>query len=153
MIRDMMPNACSFIPFTASQRGLSGIRKAITKKSPAGMFSAQNIIRQPVCPFQDSRMSATVAPAATGSARSQFTSCAARMPSTIVSWLSDTKRPRSRAGETSAIYIGERLEVMPMANPPRIRYRMNIVNVFAAPVPTAETKNRAADMTSIFLRP
>ena len=91
------------------------------KNRPAGTFSAQNIQRHPICPFQDARIASAVIPGATGSASSQLVSCAARIPSTMVSWFIETKRPRSSAGEISAIYIGERFEAMPMANPPSMR--------------------------------
>ena len=40
---------------------------------------------------------------------------------TMVSWLIDTSRPRTAAGATSAMYIGERFDARPMATPPSIR--------------------------------
>ncbi len=69
-------------------------------------------------------MSAAVAPAGTGLAMSQLTSWAARMPMTMVSWLTETNLPRIEAGEISAMYMGERFEARPMATPPRRRFPM-----------------------------
>ena len=53
----------------------------------------------------------------------------------MVSWLSDTSLPLTEAGATSAIYIGDSPEAMPIAMPPKKRITRNGVNVSNAPVP------------------
>ena len=132
-----------------SQRGLSGTRNIRKKKSRAGTVSAPNIQRQPVCPFQEARISAAVAPAATGRAMSQLATWAARMPMTMVSWLTETSLPRISAGAISAMYMGERLEARPMPTPPTMRKTTKTVKSGARAVQTAETvKNAPARMRS-----
>ena len=148
-----MPKAFSLYPDEASQRGLSGRTKLKTKKRAAGTTMAQNIHRHPICPFHERRIISAVAWSATGSAICQLTICALRIPSTTVNWLMDTKRPRKWAGAISAIYIGERLEAMPMANPPMRRNTLNSPNVSAAPVPTAVQMNSPAASINMGLRP
>ena len=70
---------------------------------------------------------------------------------TMVSWFSDTRRPRMRAGAISAMYIGDRLEASPMAVPPSIRQATKTVNVGARPLPIEVTmKTRAATVRSFF---
>ena len=146
-------NAFSLYPDEANQRGLSGNTKLKKKNSAAGTVMAQNIHRHPVCPFHDRRIISAVAWSATGSAICQLTICALRIPSTTVNWLMDTKRPRKWAGAISAIYIGERLEAMPMANPPMRRNTLNHPKEFAAPVPMAVQINSPAATIRIGLRP
>ena len=46
---------------------------------------------------------------------------------TMVNWFSETRRPRHSAGLTSAMYMGETLDAMPMAEPPAIRQTTNQV--------------------------
>src|SRR5207248_920454 len=67
-----------------SQRGLSGINIAAKKKIKEGTATAVNIHRQPYCPFHDWRINSAVAPLGTGSAISQLTICAAKIPTTMV---------------------------------------------------------------------
>ena len=57
------------------------------------------------------------------------------------------------AGATSAMYIGERFEAMPMATPPAIRQTTNQRKVDAHPVRTDETANSSAETSRSFLRP
>lgn len=85
------------------------MNSAINRNTKAGKAAAQNIHRQAISLFHTS-LSLT---------RSQLTTCAASMPTTIVNWLSETSRPRIEAGATSAIYIGESPDAMPMAMPPK----------------------------------
>jgi len=61
-MRASIRRACSFSPFFASHRGLSGINNAVTKKMTAGMATTVNIHRQPYCPFHDLRIISAVAP-------------------------------------------------------------------------------------------
>ena len=82
-----------------------------------------------------------------------FTTCAARMPSTMVIWFSETIRPRICAGLTSAIYIGARAEATPMPTPPTKRAMLNSVKSLNRPVPMADTVNSTADVVSSGLRP
>jgi hypothetical protein len=89
----------------------------------------------------------------TGSAISQLTIWAARIPITMVSWLIDTNRPRAWAGEISAMYMGERLEANPMPTPPSNRNTLNHAKLHARPVPTAESVNRNPDRISRRRRP
>ena len=79
------------------------MNSAPAKKTTEGTATAVNIQRQPSWPFHDWRIISAVAPSGTFCAISQLTICAARMPTTMVSWLSDTMRPRSSAGLTSAM--------------------------------------------------
>ena len=111
-------SALPYCNFVASQRGLSGMKNIRIKKSPEGTTSAQNIQRQPICPFHVSRM---FSPGTTGSAINQLTNWAARIPNTIVNWLIDTNFPRTWLGDTSAIYMGDKLAAMPMPIPPNMR--------------------------------
>ena len=123
------------------------------KKMSDGAVTAVNIQRQPNCQFQDWRIISVVAPEGTASAISQLTICAARIPTTIVIWFIDTRRPRHGAGLTSAMYTGETLDAIPMATPPVIRHMTNAVNVEAHPVSTEETANSTAEVINSFLRP
>ena len=47
------------------------------------------------------------------------------MPKTMANWLTDTMRPRIRAGEISAMYMGELIEAAPIPTPPRMRKTTN----------------------------
>ena len=94
-----------------------------------------------------------VAPSGTGRAMSQLTTWAPSKPMTIVSWLSVTSRPRMCAGATSAMYMGERFEAMPIATPPKMRNTTNQAKAGAQPVSTDETANSRAAATSSRLRP
>ena len=118
-----------------------------------GAVTAVNIQRQPNCPFHDWRMVSAVASAGTLSAISQLTICAARIPTTMVNWFMDTRRPRDGAGLTSAMYTGDTLDAMPMATPPAIRQTTNRVKVGAHPVSTEEIAKIAAEAISRILRP
>ena len=124
-IRARVSRALSVMPFSACQRGLSGIKKTSSRKAIEGTAAAQNIQRQAICPFHDAAMSAAEKSAGMGSAICQFTIWAARMPTTIVIWFSETSLPRISEGATSAIYIGERPEAMPMPMPPKKRATRN----------------------------
>ena len=139
------------MPLLISQRGLSGSQIAPTTNSSEGAVTAVNIHRQPNWQFQLCRSRSS--PVGTFRAISRFTNCAARMPTTIVNWLIATSRPRMWAGATSAMYIGERLEAMPMATPPTIRQSTKAANVYAQPVRIDETANRRAAASSSLLRP
>ena len=101
------------------------MKAASSRNATAGKAAAQNIQRQAICSFH------------TGSSltSSQLTTCAAKMPMTMVSWLSDTSLPRTDVGATSAIYMGESPEAMPMAMPPRKRTTRNPWKWSKAPVP------------------
>ena len=97
------------------------------KNSSEGAAVAANIQRQPDWPFHEFKISCAVASGGTGWAMSQFTTCASRMPMTMVSWLIDTSLPRTCAGATSAIYMGDRFDANPMAVPPTMRHTTNAV--------------------------
>ncbi len=103
----------------ARNRGLSGTKNISTKKSTAGKSSAQNIQRHPCCTFQELRFSCWLTIAATGSAIHKFITWAAKIPTTMVNWLMETSLPRHSAGETSAIYRGDKVEASPIPIPPR----------------------------------
>ena len=75
------------------------------------------------------------------------------MPVTIANWLTETMRPRIRAGEISAMYIGEAIEATPTPTPPRMRKTTKRPNESASAVPTAETRNRMPERTWVFFRP
>ena len=83
----------------------------------------------------------------------QLTICAPNIPSTIVSWFIDTILPLVSEGETSAIYIGESPDAMPMATPPINRAIRNGVKLSTAPVIYAEIRNINAENTSYGLLP
>ena len=120
----------------------------MTRKSAAGNVSAQNIQRQPHSTFH-AWFSAT----AVSRAKSMFTICADRMPSTMVIWLRLTMRPRICGGLTSAIYIGDKAEATPMPTPPTKRAMLNRVKSLKRPVPMADTVNSTAAVVSSGLRP
>ena len=126
--------------------GLSGMKKLIARNNAAGTVSAQNIQRQPQARFH-AWLSATLV----SLANSMFTTCAARIPSTMVIWFRLTILPRISVGLTSAIYIGESAEATPMPTPPMKRAILNNVKSLNKPVPMAETvKSTAANISNGF---
>ncbi len=62
------------------------------------------------------------------------------MPKTMLNWVIATRRPRSLAGEISAMYIGETTEAPPTPIPPKKRNSRNEYQSQANALPTAETK-------------
>ena len=62
-------------------------------------------------------------------------------------------RPRSEGGETSATYMGERMDAPPTASPPMKRASMKAVKLGRSPVAMEVTANSAATHSRIFLRP
>ncbi len=71
----------------------------------------------------------------------------------MANWLIETIRPRIRAGEISAMYIGEVIEAAPIAKPPRMRKTTNIVTLCGSAVPTAETRKNNAGQDQHLLPP
>src|SRR5258708_1405801 len=65
----------------------------------------------------------------------------------------ETSLPRNGAGETSAMYIGERLDARPIASPAEILKATKTSNAFDKAVPIEESANNIADKRSIGLRP
>ncbi len=65
----------------------------------------------------------------------------------------ETNFPRIRAGEISAIYIGERFEASPIPMPPIIRNTLKKRKFPAKAVPTAETVKSRPDKMSRRFRP
>src|SRR5260370_24189147 len=65
----------------------------------------------------------------------------------------ETSLTRTRAGETSAMYMGERLDARPIARPPAILHATKTSKVFERAVPIEESANKAADKRSMGLRP
>ena len=118
---------CPPSPFLTSQRGLSGMSKAPTKNSSEGAATAVNIQRQPLARSRPARVDRRVGTRVRHFDRQSTSSPPAppRMPITIVSWLMATSRPRWWAGATSAMYIGDRFDAMPIATPPRMRQTTN----------------------------
>ncbi len=62
-------------------------------------------------------------------------------------------RPRNEGGETSATYMGERMDAPPTASPPMKRASTKVVKLGATLVPIEMTKNSAATHNRIFCRP
>ncbi len=62
------------------------------------------------------------------------------MPSTMLSWVTATSRPRRRAGEISAMYMGETTEAPPTPMPPMKRKKRSEAQSQATAHPTADTK-------------
>ncbi|MBP1636267.1 MAG: hypothetical protein H6Q10_2841 [Acidobacteria bacterium] len=147
--------ARSACPDPSSHRGLSGTNSAPAKNRSAGAVTAVNIHRQPSATFQAARAASASAAPGNGSrtAITQLTICADRIPTTIVSWLTATSRPRRCGGATSAMYIGDRFDAMPMAAPPAMRHATNAPNEPAHPVSTDEPAKSSAEATSSRLRP
>src|SRR5215469_16160799 len=83
----------------------------------------------------------------------QLASWAARMPITNTSWLRLTRRPRQRAGLTSAMYVGEILDASPIATPPKRRQAMKAMKENDHPVPIEEIANNNAAPARAALRP
>src|SRR5258708_39869977 len=110
------------------------MNQALSKYTSDGAATAVNIQRHPSWPFQDRRMVSADAPSGTVCAIDQLTICAARIPTTMASWFSETRRPRHWAGLISAIYIGDRLDAMPMATPPTIRQATKAEKSLAQPL-------------------
>ncbi len=75
------------------------------------------------------------------------------MPLVIASMLTATNEPRTFAGTTSAIYIGEINEAMPMAIPLTILAAINQVTVGAKAVPIALIVKIMAASMIILRRP
>ena len=74
------------------------------------------------------------------------------MPVVIASMLTATSEPRFFAGTSSAIYIGEMNEAMPMATPLTTRAAISHATVGASAVPMALTvKTTPARMISLRL--
>ena len=71
----------------------------------------------------------------------------------MANWLTETIRPRSRAGLISAMYIGLVIEAAPTPIPPIMRKIMSWLRVRGIAVPMAETKNRIAERISTLRRP
>ena len=103
-------------PCLASQRGLSGTRNRAARKSTAGSAPEASIHRQPKATFQISFA---------GEAISQLTTETTTMPVMMATWFSETRRPRTPAGATSAMYSGESIEVVPTAKPASSRAATN----------------------------
>ncbi len=62
------------------------------------------------------------------------------MPRTTLNCWAATSRPRTLAGEISAMYSGETTEAPPTASPPRARKARNEYQSHARALPRAETK-------------
>ena len=129
------------------------MKNANSRKATEGTAAAQNIQRQAICPFHDAAMSAGVNAAGMGSAICQFTIWAANIPITMVIWFRLTSLPRMCIGATSAIYMGERPDAIPMPMPPKKRATRNWLNVENAPVAMLVSRNTSADTISSRLRP
>ena len=139
----------SILPFfNFKYTGLSGMKKLIIRNRAAGTVSAQNIQRQPQITFQACASATEVSRAS-----NIFTTCAARMPSTMVIWFRLTMRPRMAVGLTSAIYIGDKADATPMPTPPTKRAMLNMVKSLNSPVPTADTVKSTAAVVKRGLRP
>ena len=67
-----------------------------------------------------------------------------RMPTTMDNWYSVPMRPRSEGGETSATYIGERMDAPPTASPPMKRASTKVVKLGAIPVAMEVAENSIA---------
>src|ERR1017187_4685165 len=76
-----------------------------------------------------------------------------RIPVMIDNWYSVPMRPRIEGGETSATYIGERIDAPPTASPPAKRARMKSVKLGAMPVATDVTAKNSATHSRILRRP
>ena len=62
-----------------------------------------------------------------------------REPVTIANWLIVTRKPRIRAGEISAMYMGDTTEANPTPTPPRMRKALNWVMFEGKAEPIAPT--------------
>jgi hypothetical protein len=93
------------------------MKNTIIKYSKAGAAHTQNIHLHPVCTFQDKRKFSVEI---IGLAINQLTICADRMPNTVVNWFMETNLPLMAAGEISEIYMGDMVDAIPIAIPPKI---------------------------------
>ena len=75
------------------------------------------------------------------------------MPAVIDSWYVAPMRPRTAGGETSATYMGERMETPPTASPPINLPTRKTAKFGAVPVAMEVTTNKAATHSSIRCRP
>jgi hypothetical protein len=75
------------------------------------------------------------------------------MPETMANWLMETMRPRMRAGEISAMYIGEVIDAAPTPTPPMTRKTTKVAKLGGNAVPMADARNMTAAMSRTFLRP
>ena len=64
-----------------------------------------------------------------------------KIPSTIASCCSEANRPRSSAGEISAMYAGATTLAIPTASPPTMRQALKSTNEGAKPVPSEPMTN------------
>ena len=71
----------------------------------------------------------------------------------MASWLSETRRPRIRAGATSAMYMGDCIEAIPTPTPPMIRATINSTKLRGTAEPMAETAKRTAENNNATFRP
>ena len=78
---------------------------------------------------------------------------ATRMPTQIMSWFSDPSVPLSCAGDTSAMYIGTRLDEAPIPTPASRRPSSMNHTLFAKPQRTLPRKRGAATPTNAVLLP
>jgi hypothetical protein len=78
---------------------------------------------------------------------------ASRIPSTMLNWVTATSRPRSAAGEISAMYMGDTTEAPPTPMPPTKRKSSMDHQSHARAVPTADTKYSAAIANNTRRRP
>src|SRR5258708_16528457 len=65
----------------------------------------------------------------------------------------ETSLPRNGAGETSGMYIGERLDARPIASPPAILQATKTSNALEKAVPIEDSANNIADNRSMRFRP
>src|ERR1035437_7483883 len=75
------------------------------------------------------------------------------MPNTILNWKNPTSRPRSFAGEISAMYIGPSTEEAPMPSPPMNRAPTKEYQSNANAQPRAEIRYSTAVMRKLPRRP
>ena len=76
-----------------------------------------------------------------------------RMPTTMDNWYSVPMRPRSEGGETSATYMGERMDAPPTASPPMKRASTKVVKLGATPVAMEVAENSTATHNRMLRRP
>jgi len=127
-------------PRATSQRGLRGVRNSSPKNAAAGNASTPNIQRHSREPRPMVLMI-------------QLDRYASRIPSTILNWVIATRRPRTRAGEISAIYMGEMTDAPPTARPPMKRNSPKETIPHARALPTAEVKYKTPSSLRMARRP
>ncbi len=71
----------------------------------------------------------------------------------MASWLRETSAPRLAPGEISEMYIGESIEAVPTAIPPKNLNETKTQSFAARAEPIAETKKMRAAALSVFLLP